>query len=149
MIIGIAIACALGAACAKVKDTDSVAVKAAGAVPQLQSTEQFKKLVEGSDKKLLVFDLYADWCGPCRILSPTLEQIAAEQGNKVSFYKINVDRFPDISRLFGVRGIPLVVFVKNHESKYALMGLQPKSAYVNAINTYGGGPGDSLAAVKK
>lgn len=103
------------------------------AVTVIQSEEAFMKIIE-EPNKLMVFDLYADWCGPCKVLSPMLEKIAEENKDKAAFYKINVDQQPRLSALFKVRGIPYVVFLKNKTILYALTGLYPKDAYVKVIN---------------
>jgi thioredoxin len=103
------------------------------AVTVIQSEEAFMKIIE-EPNKLMVFDLYADWCGPCKALSPMLEKIARENKDKASFYKINVDQHPRLSALFKVSGIPYVVFLKNKTIHYALTGLYPKDAYVKVIN---------------
>jgi len=83
---------------------------------------------------LLMFDLYADWCMPCRILSPMLEEIAKENKDKVTVYKINVDKNPQIAGGLGVTGIPYVVFVKSKTGVHAITGVQTKAAYVRAID---------------
>jgi thioredoxin len=103
------------------------------AVTVIQSEETFKKIIE-EPNSLMVFDLYADWCGPCKVLSPVLEKIAGENKDKAAFYKINVDQQPRLSALFKVSGIPYVVFLKNKTILYALTGLYPKDAYVKVIN---------------
>lgn len=103
-------------------------------VVTIESQQQFKKVVENPGR-LMVFDLYADWCGPCRTLSPLLEEIAGENKKKADFYKINVDKHPQLAGLFKVNGIPYVVFLKDKTIVYALTGLYPKSAYVKVINT--------------
>jgi thioredoxin 1 len=106
------------------------------AIPTVQSAAEFTALVEKNADRLLAFDLYADWCAPCRMLTPTLTQLAQEKKGKVSFYKINVDKLPEVSQLFGVSSIPVVAFVKNRQTVFAIMGLQPKEAYAKAIDTY-------------
>lgn len=104
-----------------------------GTVTMIQSEDSFMKITE-EPNKLMVFDLYADWCGPCKVLSPMLEKIAEENKDKAAFYKINVDQQPRLSALFKVNGIPYVVFLKNKTILYALTGLYPKDAYVKVIN---------------
>lgn len=104
-----------------------------GTVTVIQSEESFMKIIE-EPNKLMVFDLYADWCSPCKVLSPMLEKIAEENKDKAAFYKINVDQHPRLSSLFKVRGIPYVVFLKNKTILYALTGLYPKEEYIKVIN---------------
>lgn len=108
-------------------------VKKEKAMKTIANFEEFQKVVNSAGSKLLVFDLYADWCMPCRILSPLLEQVALEHKNKADMYKINVDLNPQISQMFKVRGIPYVVFMKNKQAIHAMTGVQPKEAYIEAI----------------
>jgi thioredoxin 1 len=70
---------------------------------------------------------------PCRILAPTLEKIAQSNLSKVTFYRINIDKFPQVARDFGVSGIPLVVFMKNKKVVQQFVGVQPEDDYVRAI----------------
>lgn len=108
----------------------------ASPITTIESEEQFVAIIDSSKNRLLVFDLYADWCVPCRILTPTLEKLALENRKKASFYKINIDKHRNIAALFRVSGIPFIVFVKNKTGVFALTGLQPKEAYQNAINQF-------------
>lgn len=105
-------------------------------VIHIESESQFENVMNRSDSVLLVFDLYADWCNPCKILSPILEEISNETKGKAEIYKINVDKLPNISRAFGVKSIPLVVFVKNKKGVNGLVGVQPKKSYIEAINKF-------------
>jgi len=103
-------------------------------VQTIQGMNALQDILEASGDRLLMFDLYADWCMPCRILSPILEEIAKENSERVAVYKINIDQNPDIAREFGVTGIPYVVFIKNKTVVHALTGVQPKETYVRAIH---------------
>jgi thioredoxin 1 len=107
---------------------DNTAVKA------ISGVDEFKKVVDSSGDRLLLFDLYADWCLPCRVLSPMLEEIAKEHKDKVTVYKVDIAKHQDIAVGLGVTGIPYVVFVKNKTGAHAMTGVQPKQAYVRAIN---------------
>lgn len=81
-----------------------------------------------------IVDMYADWCGPCRMLSPILEDIAnAMSSEPVKFYKLNVDDSPQTPSMFGVMGIPTVVIFKDGKEYKRLVGLYPRAAYVDAI----------------
>jgi thioredoxin len=108
----------------------------ASPITTIESEEQFVAIIDTSKNRLLVFDLYADWCVPCRIVTPTLEKLALENRKKASFFKINIDRHRNIAALFRVSGIPFIVFVKNKTGVYALTGVQSKEAYQNAINQF-------------
>lgn len=105
-------------------------------VKYIESDAQFEEVLAKSDSVLLVFDLYADWCNPCKILSPILEEISIESAGKAEIYKVNVDKLPNISRAFGVKSIPLVVYIKNKKGVTGLVGVQPKKAYIDAIDKF-------------
>lgn len=105
-------------------------------VQVIASGSELDSILTNAKDRLLVFDLYADWCMPCKILSPLLEEIAKEKKDKATIYKINVDESPDIAAAFGVSGIPFVVFVKNKTGVHALTGVQPKDAYIRAIDRF-------------
>ena len=62
---------------------------------------------------LVVIDFYADWCGPCRMIAPTLSELEKEHPD-VKFCKVNVDNEPDLARMFNIQSIPFVAFVKNN-----------------------------------
>ena len=109
-------------------------------VIEIQSPEELNRIVESSANRLIIFDLYADWCGPCKLLSPLLEEIAREQGNRATIYKINIDKNQGIARALNVTGIPYVLFVKNKTAVHAMTGLQPKASYVRAIEQFASGP---------
>ena len=78
----------------------------------LVNNESFKKEVEEAES-LVVIDFYADWCGPCRMLAPTLGELEMEYP-EVKFCKVNVDSDPDLARMFRIESIPFVAFVKNN-----------------------------------
>lgn len=103
---------------------------------KINSTKEFQDLMNQVGENLVIIDLYADWCGPCKILSPVLEQLAQEYKNKVIFYKLNVDELPDIAASFRVTGIPHVVFLKENKLVYYLTGVQPKEKYLEIIKKF-------------
>jgi len=105
-------------------------------VKPIDTPDHFKQLVESSGERLLVIDLYADWCLPCKVLSPMLEEIAQDNKDKASFYKMDIDKNTGVARALGISGIPYVVFIKNETLVHSLMGLHPKGTYVRAINSF-------------
>ncbi|MBN2035967.1 MAG: hypothetical protein JW768_04425 [Chitinispirillaceae bacterium] len=127
---------AFAAACGKSEKTSG---QKSSPVQQVNDAETFTRLIETSGDTLLMFDLYADWCMPCRILSPMVESIAQEHRDHVLVYKIDIDRNQEIARALGVQGIPLVVFMKNREVVQAFVGVQQKEEYVRAILHHGHG----------
>lgn len=70
-----------------------------------------------------ILDFYADWCGPCRQLSPRLEKLAKKYEGQIDVYKINVDQEEELARFFGVRSIPMVLFVPMNETPSQSLGL--------------------------
>ena len=97
-------------------------------VTEIKTPEEFKTVI-AQKNRLLIFDLYADWCMPCKQLSPILEDVSNSYTDSISFYKINTDKLPAVSNAFGTKGIPYVVFFKNNAIVNALTGLYPKEAY--------------------
>jgi len=83
--------------------------------------------VISADKPVLV-DFWAEWCGPCKMIGPALEEIADELGEKVTIAKINIDDNPDAPARYGVRGIPTMILFKNGEPAATKVGAAPKSA---------------------
>ena len=105
-------------------------------IQKVNSQKEFEEILPESEKKLLVIDLYADWCGPCKLLSPILETIAKEHTDKAKFLKINVDEQKNIASMFQVRSIPYVVFIKNNRLIDSLLGLRSEKAYINMIQKH-------------
>lgn len=87
----------------------------------------FAAEVTASDKPVLV-DFWAEWCGPCKMLSPVLDELAEELGDKVKIAKVNVDDNRDLAMQFGVKSIPMLLFFKNGEIKDKVVGLMPKDS---------------------
>ncbi|MDD5987473.1 MAG: thioredoxin [Eubacteriales bacterium] len=86
--------------------------------------ENFEQEVVGSDKPVLV-DFWAAWCGPCRMVSPVVDEIAAEHGD-IKVGKINVDEQPELAMKYGVMSIPTLIFFKDGEIAGKTIGAQPK-----------------------
>lgn len=85
--------------------------------------------------QLVVIDFWASWCGPCRMLSPTIEELAGEYAGKAVVAKCNVDDCEDAAVRFGVRNIPNVVFIKNGQVVDRSVGLVPKQALAEKMNS--------------
>lgn len=85
---------------------------------------------------LTLVDFWAEWCGPCRALGPTIEAIADEYQGKVRVAKLNVDENPAAAQAFRIRSIPTVVLVKDGQVLDQMLGAQSKDAYVRAIQQH-------------
>lgn len=102
----------------------------------IQSINQseFDDKVLKADKPVLV-DFYADWCGPCKALAPTLEEVSQELAGQAEIVKINVDENPDLASKFGVRSIPTLLFFKAGDVKNSLLGNQSKKEISSALSS--------------
>ena len=89
------------------------------------TTSQFDTEVLGSETPVIV-DFWAEWCGPCRAVSPILEQIAEERGDELRVVKVNVDEEPELQQRYGILSIPTILLFKGGEPAAAAVGAQPK-----------------------
>ena len=95
--------------------------------------DNFKNEVLESDIPDLV-DFWATWCGPCRMLSPIIEEIAEEYEGSVKVGKVNVDDEPELSAQYGIESIPTVMYFRNGEVSDTAIGYRPKSEFEKMIN---------------
>ena len=105
-------------------------------ITSIDNVEQLNKILEISNERLLILEFYADWCPPCKELTPILEKIAKEQSATVAIYKIDTDRHRALMNSFRVTGIPHVAFIKNKENVFSLTGLYPKTMYLKVVEQY-------------
>ena len=96
------------------------------------TVSNFESEVLRSDQPVLV-DFYADWCGPCRMLAPVLEEIAREYEGGVKVGKVNVDKQMELAQKFGVSSIPLLVVFKDGQPVAKSLGYRPKEEIVNLL----------------
>lgn len=92
-----------------------------------------KDVLKGSGPILV--DFWAEWCGPCKQLSPILDEIAGEMSGKVTIAKVNIDENPDTPQKYGVRGIPTLILFKDGQAVATKVGSMPKSKLVEWIES--------------
>lgn len=99
----------------------------------LQITDATLDSVLDTDK-LVVIDFWAEWCGPCKMIGPIIEEIAEEYKDKVVVGKVNVDENDETTGKYGIRNIPTVIFVKDGKVVDKLVGAGPKSIFTEKID---------------
>ena len=95
----------------------------------------FDEEVNGATVPVLV-DFWAEWCGPCKMIAPILDEIAVEQAGKLRIAKLNVDDAPDVARRFGVMSIPTMILFDQGEPAKRVVGAKPKAALLDDISEY-------------
>ncbi len=82
-----------------------------------------------------IIDFYADWCAPCKMVAPILEDLAREYDGKIQVYKIDTEKEQELAAMFGIRSIPSLLFVPKEGQPQMAMGALPKEAFKDAIKT--------------
>jgi thioredoxin len=82
-----------------------------------------------------IIDFYADWCGPCRVVAPVLEELSKEYAGKLNIYKVDTDKEQELAAMFGIRSIPSILFVPKEGQPQMAMGALPKDALKDAISS--------------
>ncbi len=95
--------------------------------------ENFEEEVLKADKKVIV-DFYADWCGPCQMMSPVIDEIAEEKADIVKVGKVNVDENQELAMEYGVMSIPTIVIINKGEVEKTFVGVRSKSEILEAID---------------
>ena len=95
----------------------------------------FESEVLKSSKPVLV-DYWAEWCGPCRMVAPVLEEIASEHGSKIDIVKLNVDENPEVVRTYGILNIPTLTIFKDGQVAKEIVGARPKAALLRELEEF-------------
>jgi thioredoxin 1 len=106
----------------------------AGTTPAVTDST-FDTEVLKSDKPVLV-DFWAEWCGPCKMVAPVLEEIAKEHGEKLRIVKLNIDDNPEIARQYQIMSIPTMAVFVNGEVDKSIVGAKPKAALLRDLSSY-------------
>ena len=99
---------------------------------EVVSSSDFQSKVLDAQGPVLV-DFFATWCGPCKMLAPTLDEVAAETAGKAAVYKLDIDQSPDIAQKFGVMSVPPLMVFDNGQVKNQAVGVQPKQNILSMI----------------
>ena len=91
---------------------------------KIVNTQEFNELM---NEKAVLVDVFATWCGPCKMLSPVLEGVAEKMKDKVTIVKVDVDRSPDLAAKFGVMSVPTMIMFKNGRQVDAFSGYMPEA----------------------
>jgi thioredoxin 1 len=89
-----------------------------------------------TSKGLVLVDFWAEWCGPCRRLAPTVEALASDYEGRATVAKMNVDENPDVPSRFAIRGIPTLLLFKDGQLAETIVGLQPKEAIAATLERH-------------
>ncbi|MSV89796.1 MAG: thioredoxin [Actinobacteria bacterium] len=106
----------------------------AGSITHL-SAATFDEVLASSEEPVLV-DFWAEWCGPCKMIAPILDEIATEQAGKVRVTKLNVDDAPDIARRFEVMSIPTLLVFRDGQVAKRIVGAKPKGALLEELSEF-------------
>ncbi len=99
------------------------------------TTATFDETVNGSSAPVLV-DFWAEWCTPCKMIAPVLEELASELGDQITITKLNVDENPDIAMRFSVMSIPTLLVLQDGEVKKKIVGAKGKGALLEELDEF-------------
>jgi thioredoxin len=100
--------------------------------PIALTSETFDATLANTDQPVLV-DFWAEWCGPCKMLSPILDQLATEQAGRATIAKVDMHAFPDLQARFGIRAIPTLIVFKNGQPVNTITGVKSKGFLEGAL----------------
>ena len=104
-------------------------------MPTTLTDATFDEVIAGSSEPVLV-DFWAEWCGPCKMIAPILDEIATEQTGKLTVAKLNVDDNPEIARRFDVMSIPTLIVFKDGEAAKRMVGAKGKGQLLEELSDF-------------
>ena len=107
-------------------------------VVNIESVDHFNTIVNDYKESLIIVDMWAPWCGPCKAFGPAFEALQKEylkEGKNVVFSKLNVDNYGSIAQQFQVTGIPTTLFIKNKQLVHRQVGMAPKAQFAQIIES--------------
>ena len=119
---------------AKEKKTTTMKLTKADFLTKIMDYETNSKEWKYLGDKPAIIDFYADWCGPCKKIAPILEELAEEYSGKIYIYKINVDVEKELAAVFGIRSIPLLLFIPMNDAPQAVPGALSKAEFKEVID---------------
>ena len=116
-----------------VKGTKMEHLTAAAFKEKVFNYEKEKEWKFAGDKPVII-DFYADWCGPCKIVAPILEELSNEYDGKIQIYKVDTEKEQELASVFGIQSIPSILFIPMSGKPQMSVGALPKEGFVQAIN---------------
>lgn len=116
-----------------VKDTKMEHLTAAAFKEKVFNYEKEKEWKFTGDKPVII-DFYADWCGPCKMVAPVLEELSKEYDGKIQIYKVDTEKEQELASVFGIQSIPSILFIPMSGKPQMSVGALPKEGFVQAIN---------------
>ncbi len=116
-----------------VKDTKMEHLTAAAFKEKVFNYEKEKEWKFTGDKPVII-DFYADWCGPCKMVAPVLEELSKEYDGKIQIYKVDTEKEHELASVFGIQSIPSILFIPMTGKPQMSVGALPKEGFVQAIN---------------
>lgn len=110
-------------------------MNATASYPVSVTTDSFAAVLESSRQQPVLVDFWASWCGPCKAIAPSLNEIAAERVGRALIAKVDVDSHPELASRYGIRSIPTLLVFRDGEVVDSMVGVHPKSEILRRLDT--------------